>query len=233
MTRQSRNSRWSVPSRMWKKPSLTNSHERLVPARIELRRCRCRRARRRRARACRAAGSAADVHLQAEAREARADGEVATGPTRSGTRTARRACPVPRRCRCRRAGVARSDVGQRLRRSSRTSGPTAARPGRPRTVGFGSRRAVLVELDEIARSRAWPRRASAASALAKSRNPSPTVGTSMSRSDFSGARTRKRSVWPSGWRKPRTVTSLGTSWAATGRRARARSRTDHHGQSAQ
>ena len=36
ITRQNRNSRWSMPSRMWKNPSFTKRQRRLVPARVEL-----------------------------------------------------------------------------------------------------------------------------------------------------------------------------------------------------
>src|SRR5688572_28242166 len=39
------------------------------------------------------------------------------------------------------------------------------------------------------------------------------MGTSMSRMERSGARSRSVSVWPSGRTNPKTVTSLGTSWA--------------------
>src|SRR5688500_3031839 len=47
----------------------------------------------------------------------------------------------------------------------------------------------------------------------KSRKPLPTVGTSMSRMERSGARSKSVNVWFSGRTNPKTVTSLGTSWA--------------------
>ena len=70
-----------MPSRMWKKPSRANRQERLVPARIEVDDAGVG------VHVERALGLAGlqeaqhDVDLQAEPRQARADREVATGPS--------------------------------------------------------------------------------------------------------------------------------------------------------
>ena len=104
------------------------------------------------------------------------------------------------------------DVGHRLvvARERRLDGSAA---WTATTVGLGSFSPVLVEVHEVGihkRGRV-PQRRHRPGRYRGSRRLSS--GNAMSRSDFSGARTRNRSVWPSGLRKARTVTSLGTSWA--------------------
>ena len=108
ITRQSRNSRWSVPSRMWKKPSSTNRQRRLMPARIEPDRSPDPPPARTPVRRRRAAEAQRRHHADAQPRQRRVGSRSPIGPTRSGTRTARPSGPGSRRAPCPAAAAVRS-----------------------------------------------------------------------------------------------------------------------------
>ena len=217
MTRHSRKSRWSVPSRMWRKPRRDEPKGGLMPPRIEPDEARI-------------AGELEGAHRAPGGRNRR------TVTTRSPSR------PKPGRIENRDASATGSsysshtssspwlqessvssgerrarDVGQRPRRRSPKLRSEGSETRAATMRGGGEAGVVFVELDLVGDPQAAPRARSEASAPCEIQVAGP-AGRIVARRAWRRAATRtsRCSRWPSGLRKACTVTSAGMSWAAAG-----------------
>ena len=215
MTRQSRNSRWSVPSRMCRKPELDEPQRGLVPARIEPRRGRDRRGTRTRARrrpggrkrstvtACECPAAPGRMDRECErsdwigySKSTSSSAWFQKSSVLSGSRGPR-------------------DVRRRLFVGSRTTCRTAATHATSTTRGVPRLHVVFVQIDVVGE----PQRRRVAQRRVGARRgpdmPAPRLRDSPRRaSRASGTRTSSCSRWPPASRTPAPCTSFGMSWAA-------------------